>query len=103
MSENGAKVPLSDGEASPARRCASLDAVRRVPAQDQGQVPAPGGGRPLARALCAVRRVRGRAQELLLSAGAQTLLQERLCQVGRRNENIDEKLKLNSSKVYFKV
>lgn len=44
-------------------------------AADQRQIPAPGHRLSLARGVRALRGVRGRAEELLLCAGPQTLLQ----------------------------
>lgn len=62
-------------------RYGSEGSVRRMPPTDHRQIPAQSHWRPLAWGLCAVRSVRGRAQELLLSAGPQTLLQTGLCWV----------------------
>lgn len=58
--------------------------VRRMPPADHRQIPAQSHRLPLARGVCAVRGVRGRAPELLLSAGPQTLLQAGLCGVSAR-------------------
>lgn len=58
--------------------------VRWMPPADHRQIPAQSHRLPLARGVCAVRGVRGRAPELLLSAGPQTLLQAGLCGVSAR-------------------
>lgn len=55
--------------------------MRRMPPADHRQIPTQSHRLPLARRVCAVRGVRGRAAELLLSAGLQTLLQAGLCGV----------------------
>lgn len=55
--------------------------MRRMPPPDHRQVPAQSHRLPLARGVRAVRGVRGRAAQLLLSAGLQTLLQAGLCGV----------------------
>lgn len=60
-------------------RYGSEGSVCRMPPADHRQIPAQGHRPPLARGVRAVRGVRGRAQELLLSAGPQTLLQAGLC------------------------
>lgn len=59
----------------------------RMPPADHRQVPAQSHRRPLARGVCAVRGVRGRAHGLLLPAGPQTLLQ-----AGLRRVSADPKL-----------
>lgn len=62
-------------------RHGSEASVRRMPPPHHRQIPAQSHRLPLARGVCAVRGVRRRAPELLLSAGLQTLLQAGLCGV----------------------
>lgn len=70
-------VPIK-GFSHPCRNGAEGSVCRMPPAHHR-QIPAQGHRLPLARGVRAVRGVRGRAPELLLSAGPQTLLQAGLC------------------------
>lgn len=69
-------------------RYGSEGGVCRMSAADQRQIPAQGHRLSLAWSVRALRGVRGRAQELLLCAGPQTLLQTGLCWVSPHDESL---------------